>query len=94
VIDWDATCGPERTKLLYGPLDQVGSYVVGGAQCAVADPMVWDPVPPGSLWFLVVSDREDGTEGSWGQATGGERNPGVASGLCDSTVKDTSGGCP
>jgi hypothetical protein len=94
VVDWNAPCAPERAKILYGPLDQVGSHAISGAVCSVADPAVWEPVPSGSLWFLVVPDRADGTEGSWGQATSGERNGNVPSGQCGSTVKDTSGSCP
>jgi hypothetical protein len=94
VVDWDDTCGPERAKILYGPLDQVGTYAVSGAVCAVADPATWDGVPAGNLWFLVVPDRADGTEGSWGEATAGERNGSTASGYCGSAVKELTGTCP
>jgi hypothetical protein len=93
-LSWDAVCAPVRTKVIYGPLDQVGSYSVAGSVCDIGNPQIWDPVPGGDLWFVLVSDDNSGNESSWGQATGGERNGLTASGTCGSTVKDISGICP
>ena len=93
VIDWDNQCSPVDTKILYGPLDQVSTYTVGGAECSISDPAVWDPVPAGDLWFVLVSG-DGSVESSWGQATGGERNGMASSGTCGATLKDISGTCP
>ena len=75
-------------------LDQVATYAVTGAVCGVANPQVWDPVPAGDLWFVLVGDDGLGVESSWGEATDGERNGLSDSGTCGSVAKDITGTCP
>jgi subtilisin-like proprotein convertase family protein len=94
-VTWDDGCVPVAAKILYGPLDGVATYSLAGAECGIVQPQVWDPVPAGDLWFLVVSEDGGGVEGSWGLATPfNERNGLVDSGTCGSTSKDVSGSCP
>jgi len=52
-------------------------------------------VPAGDLWFVVVGDDAAGTEGSWGQASGGlERGGTAASGQCGFALRSNAGICP
>lgn len=94
LVQWDEQCAPLQTNLLYGPLDQVSSYTVAGALCGVTSGVVWSSVPPGDLWILLVAEDGQSTEGSWGQATSGERNGTNASGQCGNDLKDATGICP
>jgi subtilisin-like proprotein convertase family protein len=94
LVRWDDGCAPTQTNLLYGPLDQVSSYTVTGSVCGVTDDFAWDGVPAGNLWILLVGDDGGSIEGSWGHATGGERNGNAASGECGNVIKDASGACP
>jgi hypothetical protein len=93
VVQWDDQCAASA-NILYGPLAQVSTYGLLGSICAVASPAAWDGVPAGDLWFLLVSDDGLGTESTWGQATGGERNGLTASGECGTSTKDVWGTCP
>ncbi len=94
LVSWDDRCAPATAKIVYGPLDQVSSYTVGGAECAIANPYAWDPAPTGSLWFVVLGENAEGVESSWGLASSGERNGLAASGTCADAGKDVSGVCP
>ena len=94
LVQWDDGCAPVSTKILWGPLDQVGGLGVSGSVCDIANPESWDPAPAGDIWFVLVSDDGSGAESSWGLATGDERNGTTASGTCGSTVKDLTGSCP
>lgn len=97
---WDNGCvtPPATAKILYGPLDQVASYALGGAVCSIprlATPKTWSPVPAGDLWFVMSGDNGFGHESSWGVDSGGqERNGPTASGLCGSSVKNLGSSCP
>ncbi len=94
ILEWDDRCSPASTKILYGPLDQVATYGIAGAACAIANPEVWGSVPAGDLWFVLVGEDGLGLESSWGQASGGERGGLAASGTCGSSAKDLAGSCP
>ena len=93
-VSWDDQCAPATTKIVYGPLSDVSTLTVTDAVCAVDNPETWDPVPAGDLWFLLVAGSVAGAEGSWGEATAGERNGWIASNTCGSTEKDLSATCP
>jgi subtilisin-like proprotein convertase family protein len=94
-IDFDASCDPYSTNVLWGYLGGVASYELGGAVCSIDDPATWDPAPAGDLWFVLVSDNGAGVESSWGLTSDGtERNGADASGECGNIVKDTHAGCP
>ena len=94
-VTWANPCSAAGARILYGPLSQVGSYTVTGAECGISNPETWSGVPAGDLWFVVVSDNGAGVEGSWGLSSGGdERNGLTDSGTCGATTKDLTGSCP
>ncbi len=93
-VTWDSQCSPVDTKIIYGSLSEVSTHTVSGAVCSVSTPMVWDAVPAGDVWFVLVSDDGLGIESSWGESSEGERNGIVDSATCGSTAKDIVGGCP
>jgi hypothetical protein len=88
-------CDPWEANLIYGPLDQVSSFTVTGAECTVSQPTLWGPVPAGNIWFLMVGESKSHLESSWGWTTyNGERNGFGSSGQCGTTFKNPSGACP
>ena len=62
-MSWDDQCSPAAAKILYGPLGGVATYSLGGAECGIAQPHLWDPAAAGDLWFVVVSEDGAGAEG-------------------------------
>jgi hypothetical protein len=97
-VTWDAgTCPAAGFKLLHGPLSGVGSFELGGAECAL-DPSgvhLWSEVPAGDLWFVVVGDDASGTEGSWGrQSDGTHRRAGQPSAECGAVIRVDTDTCP
>ena len=93
-LDWDDQCLPVATNVIYGPLSQVATHGISGAVCAISDPQIWDPAPPGDLWFLLVGSDGAGTESSWGLTDGAERNGMTSSGTCGVTAKQITESCP
>ena len=97
-LTWDvATCAAENYHLLYGSLQNVSSYALGGAVCGLGPlgSYDWAGVPAGDLWFLVVGDDGAGMEGTWGtDDAGAHRNGAIASGLCGFTARSNAGTCP
>jgi hypothetical protein len=93
-ITWDDQCAPPAAKILYGPLDQVSTYVTSSAVCDIANPELWTAVPAGDVWFVVIGDDAAGVESSWGLATEGERNGLVPSNTCGAAAKEITGTCP
>ena len=97
-VTWDATsCTADDYHLLHGSLATVDALTIAGSLCQLGDggSVVWNSVPAGSLWFLVVSDQPDGTEGSWGEdGTGSQRNGLTASGQCGVVNRDNTVACP
>jgi len=94
LVHWDDMCEPHEANLIYGPLDQVSSYTVSGAACTVSEPMLWNAMPAGNIWFLMVGEAKSHLESSWGKSSYGERNGLLGSGQCDTTFKNPSGSCP
>jgi hypothetical protein len=93
-VTWNNSCSAASAKILYGPLSQVSSHAISGAVCGISAPASWTAVPPGDLWFVVVSGNASGVEGSWGSSSSGERNGLTDSGTCGATTKDLTGTCP
>lgn len=98
-LHWDGvSCSNPNYNLLYGSLANVGVLQIEGAECALGGSgvHVWDPVPPGSLFMLVVGTDATGTyEGSWGtDSQGNERRGSIPSGACSVTTKVVDGVCP
>jgi hypothetical protein len=108
-VSWDtATCAAHPDHLiLYGDKSQFpaipgGNYALTGSACAIgaASPYTWNSVPDagdgsGLLWWVVVVNK--GTiEGSWGDASAGERagtGAGGSSGQCGVTSRSLSNVC-
>jgi hypothetical protein len=99
-VTWDSvSCGTaSEYQLIHGHLSDVASYTLQGAACDIGElgTFVWQDVPPGNLFFLIVSVDPAGCfEGSWGlDSSGDERNGAGASGMCGVTLKDASARCP
>jgi hypothetical protein len=98
-VEWDAsTCTSHDYRLLHGPLDQVSTYELSGAECdlGTTGTHVWTGVPAESLFFLVVGADDTGVyESSWGRdSEGDERHGTTASMRCGATTKIVSSTCP
>ena len=103
-VTWDATnCGSPGYHLIYGRGENLASWTLEGGECGLgtSGTYAWSNVPDPSaytsrfLWFLVVGDDGQGTEGSWGLTypEGAEEGGTTASNLCGMTTKDLSGTC-
>jgi hypothetical protein len=97
-LAWDvATCAAKNNHLLFGALQDVSTYAPEGAVCGLgpSGSYDWSGVPAGDLWFLVVGDDANATEGTWGtDGAGAHRNGSAASGLCGFTARSNTGTCP
>ncbi len=97
-VTWNVGLCPSRGyHLIYGDLSNVAAYTIIGSECGLGftGSATDIPVPPGDLWLLVLANNVFiQTEGSWGQATSGERNGTTASAECGFVVRDNSGTCP
>ena len=106
------TCllGNTDHQVIYGfgsqlPATLGSTYGLTGARCNLGStsPVVWSGVPnPAAdptrlLWFLILTEDNVETEGSWGKnSIGGERDgPGAggASGQCSVTTKNLANSC-
>jgi hypothetical protein len=95
LVHWEDMCDPWEANLLYGPLDQISSYTVTGAECTVSQPALWSSLPAGDIWFLMVGESRSNLESSWGWSSyDGERNGFIGSGQCGTTFKNPAGTCP
>jgi len=96
-LTWDvSTCSGADYHVLYGSLATLPSYAISGAVCdlGVSGASSWPAVPAGSLWFVLVSDDNATTEGSWGSATSGPRGGAGASNQCSLASRSNAGTCP
>lgn len=109
VVTWDAaSCPAAQTSLYWGygsglPGTPDGAYTVAGSACGIGTTgsFTWngtpDPTADASrlVWWVIVGNDGDQTEGSWGKnSSGAERNGSQASGQCGYSVKDVSNpGC-
>jgi uncharacterized repeat protein (TIGR03803 family) len=102
-LTWDATnCASTNYHLIYGKGENLPAWAIDGGVCSLgsAGSFVWSGLPdPASytsrfLWWLVVGDDGEATEGSWGLTSAGDERGGTnASGQCGMTMKVTSGSC-
>jgi hypothetical protein len=97
-VGWDSSsCAAAEYNLLYGDLDDVAGYLLGGSACSIgaSGTYLWSGVPAGDLFFLVVGADGAGVESSWGvDGLGIERNGMAHSGECSTTSKEISTSCP
>lgn len=98
VLHWDVgSCSAAGYKAIYGPLDSVSTYAIGGAACGLGTTgqATWTEAPPGDLWFEIVATDGAGTEGTWGvDGSGAAQNGTTASDTCGDGVRANSGSCP
>jgi hypothetical protein len=94
-VTWDVFCGGAGYHLLYGSLSGVSGPTPVGAECDLASGVHdWPAVPAGDLWFLVVGNDNDSTEGSWGRRSDGSERAGTTpSAQCGMTFHDNTGTC-
>jgi len=95
-LTWDAAlCPAAGYHLIYGSLDTVATYAVGGSLCDLSPSGsdTWSNVPAGDLWYLVLGNDGAQKEGSWGETSAGSRNPAAPSGQCAIVTRDDSGVC-
>jgi hypothetical protein len=97
-VTWDAaSCPPPGRQLLYGLLSGVSEPAPDGAQCNLSFSGIynWFAMPPGDVWFLVVSNDGSSTEGSWGRRSdGSERGGTTPSAFCGMTTHESTATCP
>ena len=98
-VEWNAfSCPSSDYNLIYGPLQEVATYEISGAECGVglSGGFLWSGVPGSDLFFLIVgTDILDIYESSWGRdSDGGERYGTKASFQCGTTTKVVSSTCP
>lgn len=88
------------------PATAGASFAVNGSRCDIGStppqPFPWAGIPdPGAadpttrlLWFLVLTNDDGTTEGSWGHDSSGvERNGATASGECGVATKNLGNLC-
>jgi lysyl endopeptidase len=97
-LTWDvSSCTGADYHLLYGSLASLSSYAISGSACnlGTSGASSWPAVPAGSLWFVVVSDDDLSTEGTWGEnSTGAPRGGASSSAQCSMTTRNNAGTCP
>jgi len=98
-VEWDASsCTSFDYHLLFGALEEVSTYELTGAECAIgtSGTHVWTGVPGGSLYFLVVGTDDTGVyESGWGRdSAGGQRFGTIEWFECGTTTKIVSSTCP
>ncbi len=74
---YQQACGATNHNIVYGPLQDVGSYGYTGQVCGIGTSgsfSSFDP-GPGSFFFLVVGTDGGGREGSYGLASSGLERP-------------------
>lgn len=79
-VQWDAgSCPASGYHLIFGALTGLSSYAVAGAECALgtSGSHIWNSVPAGNTWFLVVGDNGTDLEGTWGKDGSGAHRAGT-----------------
>jgi len=97
-FDTVSCTGSSDYNLIYGLLENLGTYTIEGAECGVglSGTHLWQGVPAGDLFFLAVGVDETGIyEGGWGSdGAGVERNGNTASFRCGANLKVPTLSCP
>jgi len=76
-LTYQQACGATNHNIVFGPLQDVGSYVYTGQVCSIGASgsfSAFNP-GPGSFFFIVVGTDGGGREGSYGIASGDIERP-------------------
>ena len=103
-LSWNDCLGSGDHHIIYGVPSGLGATIApSGSECDIrCSPYSWasgvpNPASGEWLWFLVLSNDDSTTEGSWGTDNNGiERNgpgPGGSSGMCSISAKNASSTC-
>jgi len=93
------SCRANAYSICYGSLSSVSSCTFSGSVCSIDTDGTydWTSVPAGNLFFIIVSNNGNGTEGSWGKnfinGTHNERGGTTPSNLCSNTLHSNDGIC-
>jgi hypothetical protein len=97
-LTWDVSgCVAKGYHAVYGPLANLATYQIAGGVCGMGatGSFSWAAAPAGDLWFVIVADDLNGTEGSWGnRSAGGAMNGFVPSSVCGMTNRVNLSSCP
>jgi hypothetical protein len=93
-VTYAPACGATDHTVYAGTLDtlRTGGLTWGQRFCSLGSSGSLSFTPAGNVYFVVAGDNGT-TEGSYGQATAGERPPAGPGGACSYT-QDLSGACP
>ncbi len=102
-VTWDATnCPSPNYHIIYGKGENLSTWIVDGGKSTIgtSGSYLWTGMPDPAgysstfLWFLVVGDDGNKTEGSWGlRSDGAERGGTNCSNVCGMTSKVTAATC-
>jgi hypothetical protein len=97
-LTWDVSgCTAKGYHVVYGPLANLATYEIDGGVCGMgtSGSFSWTSAPACDLWFVVVGDDLNGTEGTWGnQSAGGAMDGFVPSSVCGMTNRVNLNACP
>lgn len=95
-VEWDvATCTGEQYDLLLGDLDTVGDPAIGDAACDLGTSgSAVVPMPPGDVFFVIVSETSAGVESGHGVDSTGTPRPSSGVGFCGIVEQSLEGSCP
>jgi hypothetical protein len=97
-LTWDVSgCTAKGYHGVYGSLANLATYQIGGGVCGMgtSGSFSWTSVPVDDLWFVIVGDDLNGTEGSWGnQSAGGAMDGFVPSSVCGMNNRVNLNACP
>jgi hypothetical protein len=76
-ISYTPSCSSWENTIVFGPLDDVGSYGYTGQACEIGNTGGYDAFNPGSgsYFFVVVPNDGSTTEGSYGKDSAGAERP-------------------
>jgi hypothetical protein len=97
-VTWDAiSCPANGYNLVHGDLGNIAGYSLNGSACSIGSGgnFLWNGLPAGDFFFLIVGIDGAGTESSWGRdGANQERNGTAPSGACGATSKNPTATCP
>ncbi|HEX5042281.1 MAG TPA: fibronectin type III domain-containing protein [Candidatus Polarisedimenticolaceae bacterium] len=96
-LGWISDCTTTNYHVASGPLSLIASYATSTGVCGLGPDgsYLWQGVPSGNIWFVVIADDGDMTEGSWGLDGDGNHRKGTTPlSWCGFTGRTNAGVCP